>query len=132
MLDFTRTTPKYDGNLETVCEWCKKLEIRLDNHEWESIPNEKVTNMLLSSIIGTARQERVLLHPSGLAFAKYETGEFFTELLKKLLQEKDKKGQKQEVVARKQGRNEDPRKFYMDKMILWVQAYTPANGVWQS
>ncbi len=88
--------------------------------------------MLLSSIIGTARQERVLLHPSGLAFAKYETGEFFTELLKKLLQEKDKKGQKQEVVARKQGRNADPRKFYMDKMILWVQAYTPANGVWQS
>ena len=88
--------------------------------------------MLLSSIIVTARQERVLLHPSGLAFANYGTGEFFTELLKKFLQEKDKKGQKQEVVARKQGRNEDPRKCYMDKMILWVQAYTPVNGAWQS
>ena len=89
--------------------------------------------MLLSSIIVTARQERV--HPSGLAFANYGTGEFFTELLKKFLQEKDKKGQKQEVeevVARKQGRNEDPRKCYMDKMILWVQAYTPVNGAWQS
>lgn len=93
-------TPKYDGNMETKFEWCQKLEIHLDNHEWESIPNEKVINMLLSSIIGTARQERVLLHPSGLAFANYETGEFFTKLLKKCLQEKDEKGQKQEVVGR--------------------------------
>ena len=67
--------------------------------------------MLLGCISGSARQEIVLLQLSGLAFENYETGEFFTELLKKFSQEKDEEGQKQEYVTRKQGRNEDPRKY---------------------
>jgi len=72
-------------------------------------------------------QETVLLQPSGLAFENYETGELFEELLKKFAQEKDEEGRKQEYVARKQGRNEDPRKYYTDKLRLWVQAYAPAR-----
>ena len=53
--------------------------------------------------------------------------EFFTELLKKFSQEKDKEGRKQDYLARKQGRNEDPRKFYTVNQRLWVQAYAPAK-----
>ena len=64
----------------------------------------------------------VLLLPTGLAFKNYETGVFFRELLKKFSQEKDEEGQKQEYLARKQGRDEDPSKYYTDKMRLWVQA----------
>ena len=53
---------------------------------------------------------------------------FFTELLKKFLQEKEEEGQKQEYPARNQERNEDPGKYYTDKLRLWVQAYAPAKG----
>ena len=34
---------------------------------------------------------------------------------------------KQEYTARKQGRNEDPGKYYTDKLRLWIQAYVPAK-----
>ena len=61
------------------------------------------------------------------AFDNYETGEFFTELLKKFSQEKDKQGQKHEYTARNQGRNEDPKKYYTDNLRLWIQAYGPAK-----
>lgn len=70
-------------------DWCEKLEIHLDTHNWETIPNDKVKKMLFSCIKGLARQEIELLHASGLAFANYEIGEFFTKLLKKFLQDKD-------------------------------------------
>jgi hypothetical protein len=35
-----------------------------------------------------------MLHVSGLVFANYEIGEFFTKLLKKFSQEKDEEGRK--------------------------------------
>ena len=47
--------------------------------------------MLLSCITGSARQQIVLLHHTGLAFENYEPGEFFPELLKKFSQEKTRK-----------------------------------------
>ena len=37
------------------------------------------------------------------------------ELLKKFSQEKYEEGRKQEYLARKQGRNEDSRKYYMQQ-----------------
>ena len=33
---------------------------------------------------GAAKQELVLLHPTGLALESYETGEFFTELFEEV------------------------------------------------
>ena len=49
--------------------------------------------MLLACITGGARQEIVLLQPTGegIAFDAYRTGEFFTELLIKFSKEKTKK-----------------------------------------
>ena len=79
------------------------------------------------TVRGSARQEIVLLQPEGQAFGNYETGEFFTELLKKFSYEKDEEGKKQEYNARKQTKNEDPRKYFTDKMRLWVQAYPPVK-----
>jgi len=58
----------------------------------------------------------MLLHPTGLRFENYETGVFFMELLKKFSQEKDEESRKQEYLARKQGTNEDPRKYFTDKL----------------
>ena len=81
----------------------------------------------MSCIRGSARLEIVMLQPEGLALENYETGEFFTELLKKFSQEKDEEGRKQEYTARKQEQNKDPRKYYTDKMRLWVQAYPLAK-----
>ena len=43
---------------------------------------------------------------------------FFTKLLKKFSQEKDKEGRKQEYLAKRLGRNEDPRKYNNDKLRL--------------
>ena len=83
--------------------------------------------MLLDCIEGSTRQEVVLLQPDGLAFDNYETGEFFQELLKKFAQEKVEEGKKMEYLARKQFKNEDVRKYYTDKLRLWVQAYAPAR-----
>ena len=83
--------------------------------------------MLLDCIEGSTRQEIVLLQPDGLAFDNYETGEFFQELLKKFAQEKVEEGKKMEYLARKQFKNEDVRKYYTDKLRLWVQAYAPAR-----
>ena len=78
--------------------------------------------MLLDCIEGSARQEIVLLQPDGLAFDNYEIEEFFQELLKKFAHEKDEESRKMEYMSRKQSRNEDARKYYIDKLRLWVQA----------
>jgi hypothetical protein len=56
----------------------------------------------------------------GLAFDTYGTGEFFTKLMKKFSKEKDEEGRKLENNSRRQTRNEDPRRYYTDK--LWIQA----------
>lgn len=45
-------------------------------------------------------------------------------MLKKFAQEKD---EYMEYMARKQTRNEDVRKYYTDKLRLWVQACAPAK-----
>ena len=58
----------------------------------------------------------------GLAFDKYEVEEFFQELLKQFAHEKDEEGRKMEYMSRKQARNEDARKYYIDNLRLWVQA----------
>ena len=64
--------------------------------------------------------------PIGLAFKNYETGVLFlTKLLKKFSEEKGEKGQKQEYLARKQGRDEDLSKYYTDKKCLWEKTYAP-------
>ena len=61
---------------EKVFKWCEKLGKHLSNHKWKTIPNEAVKRMLLACIMGSARQEIVLLLPTGLAFESYETGKF--------------------------------------------------------
>ena len=48
-------------------------------------------------------------------------------MLKKFSQEKDEEGRKLEYNNRKQSRNKDPRKYYTDKLRLWIQAYAPAK-----
>ena len=73
MLSFMNSVPKYNGNPEKILEWCKNLETHLFNNDWEMIPNNAVKRMLLSCIAGSARQEIMLLHPTGLAFEGYET-----------------------------------------------------------
>ena len=93
---FVGGAPEYDGKPEKVFYWCEKMEKHLRNHRWEEIPNDEVKKMLLGCITGSAVQETVLLQLSGLAFENYETGEFFTELLKKFSQENDEEGRKQE------------------------------------
>ena len=127
MREFNKDAPHYDGNPKTVFQWCEKLETHLTTFRWEQIPNDEIKKMLLGCIQGSARQEIVLLQPDGLAFENYEIAEFFQELLKKFAQEKDEEGRKLEYLARKQTRNEDARKYYTDKLRLWVQAYAPAR-----
>ena len=46
-------------------------------------------------------------------------------MLKKFSEENGEKGQKQEYLARKQGRDEDPSKYYTDNIWLWEKAYAP-------
>ena len=59
----------------------------------------------------------------GLAFDNYEVrGKTFQELLKQFAHEKDEEGRKMEYMSRKQARNEDSRKYYIDNLRLWVQA----------
>ena len=58
-----------------------------------------------------------------LAFDNYEVrGKTFQELLKQFAHEKDEEGRKMEYMSRKQARNEDARKYYIDNLRLWVQA----------
>ena len=57
--------------------------------------------MLLICITGGARQEIVLLQPTGLAFDTYRMGEFFNELLKKFSDEKEEEGRKLEYNSRR-------------------------------
>ena len=125
--EFNKDAAMYNGNPKTVFQWCEKLEKHLARFKWEQIPNEEIKKMMLDCIEGAARQEVVLLQPDGLAFDNYETGEFYQELLKKFAQEKDEEGRKMEYLARKQSRNEDTRKYFTDKLRLWVQAYAPAR-----
>ena len=71
--------------------------------------------MLLSCIMGSARQEILLLLPTGLEFKNYDTGVFFMKLLKKFSQEKYEEGRKQEYLARKQGREKIPRNIILTR-----------------
>ena len=48
--------------------------------------------MLQSCITGSAKKEILLLHSTGLVFKNYETGVFFTEMLKRFSQEKYEEG----------------------------------------
>ena len=128
MREFTRYAPSYGRNSKKVFDWCENLESHLAAYSWEKIPNDQIKMMLLSCIKGSGRQEIIVLsQPEGLALESYEIEEFFTELLKKFTQEKDKEGRKQEYIARKQERNKDPWNYYTDKLRLWVQAYPPAK-----
>ena len=45
------------------------------------------------------------------------------EQLKKFSQEKDEEGRKQEYLARKQGTDEDLRKYYLYIIIIMSQKY---------
>ena len=103
MREFTRCAQKYDGHPEKVLKWCKDLEHHLFKHKWEKIPNESVKRMLWYCITGLTRKE---IYPEGLAFKECEAGVFFRELLKKVLEEKEEKRQKQECLDRKQGIDE--------------------------
>ena len=96
-------------------QWCKSLETHLFSHGQEMIPNKAVKRMLLSCIMGSARQEILLLLPTGLAFKNYDTGVFFMKLLKKFSQEKYEEGRKQEYLARKQGREKIPRNIILTR-----------------
>ena len=58
----------------------------------------------------------------GLAFDNYEVEEFFQEFFKQFAHEKYEEGRKMEYMSRKQSRNENARKYYIDKLRLWVQA----------
>ena len=46
-----------------------------------------------------------------IAFKEWETGVFFTKLLKRFSQEKYEEGRKQECLAKKQKSNEDTREY---------------------
>lgn len=127
MRKFNRFAPKYDGNPKKVFDWCQQLENHLSNFEWEQISNDGIKKMLLGCIEGLAQQEIVILQPEGLVFNSLERGEFFQELLRKFSHEKDKEGRKMEYISRNQSRNEDARKYYIDKLRLWVQGYPPAR-----
>ena len=78
--------------------------------------------MLLGCITGGARQEIVLLQPTGegIAFDSYGTGEFFTELLKKFSKEKYEEGGKLEYNKRRLTRMEDPRRYYTGNLRPWI------------
>ena len=75
----------------------ESVETHLSESKCKMIPNEDVKGCCGPA---SARKERVLLLPSGLAFKNYETGVFLTELLQKSSQEKCKEGRKQETGKR--------------------------------
>ena len=127
--ELSQIAPTYDGNPNKVFDWCNKLEKHLAIYEWETIPNNTIKQMLLDCVEGEAQLEIVILQPDGLAFDNYKIGEFFQELMKKFTHEKDKESRKMEYMARKQSWNEDARKYYTNKLRLFVQAYPPA---WRS
>ena len=50
---------------------------------------------------------------------------FFLRDVEEILKKKDEEGQKQEFTARRQGRNEDPRKYHTGKLRLCRFKLTP-------
>ena len=52
------------------------------------------------------------------------------ELLKKFSQEKDKEGRKQEYLARKQGRNEDPKNITLTISGYEYKHMFQPRGAW--
>ena len=71
--------------------------------ERRQLPNKGLKKMLLVCITGGARQEIVLLQPTGkgLAFDTYRMGRFFNELFKKFSDEKEEEGRKLEYNSRR-------------------------------
>ena len=47
--------------------------------------------------------------------------------MKKLSQEKDEEGRKLEYTSRRHTRIEDPRRYYTDKLMLWIQTQAPGK-----
>ena len=72
VLAFKEKAPRYAGNPKGVCE---KLESHLTRHDWQTIPDKGIKNMLLGCITG---QEKVLLQQTGegIVFDMYRLPEF--------------------------------------------------------
>ena len=58
--------------------------------------------------------------------------ESFHRDVEEILTEKDKEGWKQEYTARKQRRNEDPRKYCTDKLEYGYKHMLQPRGAWES
>ena len=55
--DFIERAPKYNGNPETMFEWCENLETYLQNDDGETIQDKNTKRMIVLCIMGAARRE---------------------------------------------------------------------------
>ena len=72
VLAFKEKARRYAGNPKGLCE---KLESHLTRHDWQTIPDKGIKNMLLGCITG---QDKVLLQQTGegIVFDMYRLPEF--------------------------------------------------------
>ena len=75
--------------------------------------------MLVSCIKGAARREIIPFYQTGAAFERYETGVFFTEMMKRFSQQKYNESQENENLDKKQKKEEDTSRIHTDKMKLY-------------
>ena len=112
--NFIERAPKYDENPETLFEWSENLETHLFNDDWETIPNEYLKRMIVSSITGAARREIILLLQLGAAFEQCEAGVFFVEMNKRFSQQEYDESKRQEYLDKKQTEEEETRRAHVD------------------
>ena len=58
-------------------------------------------------------------YKTGVAFERYETGVFFTEMMKRFSQQKYNESQENENLDKKQKKEEDTSRVHTDKMKLY-------------
>ena len=75
--------------------------------------------MLVSCITGAARREIIPFYQTGAALERYETGVFFTEMMKRFSQQKYNESLENENLDKKQKKEEDTSRVHTYKMKLY-------------
>ena len=81
--------------------------------------------MLVSCITGAARREIIPFYQTGVAFERYETGVFFTEMMTRFSQQKYNESQENEYLDKKQKKEEDTRRVHTDQYEVISQTGIP-------
>ena len=107
--------PKFDGQSNTVHDWCAKKTSYFLNERCETRTEEEIKTCLWECLEVKVRCRAMHLERNGLAFLNFLAQEYFEKLLYCFINKQTKGGANTEYKARKEQAKEDVLEYYENK-----------------